>query len=204
MILPVLIALATASAGADSGCAADRSALLAMDADRFDQSALGWRSVGEKSGCELEGATLIAAYLGAHPDLAVAMRGQLAWHRGQLLALAGRRDDALAVFGTIVDPDPAQHWYRMATMAFLQRDRPSLTAARARLVALPRPADFDALAARYLRETGERLAWPFNLEIVDGLIRCFDSDYRTAYADNCAKATIRPRRAAARSRPGSR
>ncbi len=158
-----------------------------MPVEQFDQSDDGWRRVGEKRGCESAGAALIAAYLARHPRLSATHRAQLLWHRGQLLALAGRSRDALAIFGRIHDSDRAQHWYRAATIAFLRRDRSGLMTARSRLAVLPKPSDFDDAARRYRAQTGEDLVWPFNLGVVDALIRCFASDYRTAYADACAR-----------------
>lgn len=195
MILLLAIALSSA-AQPRTGCAVDQTAMLAMSVDRFDQSDAGWRRIGEKAGCELAGAALVQTYRRANAGrLNADQRAQLAWHQGQLLAMGGDRPAAIRIFTGIIETEPAQRQYQQATVAFLRRDRTALLAARSKLAAIPKPPGFDALAARFKRQTGQDVRWPENLDIVDALIRCFDSSYGVAYGNGCPRV----RRAAGRS-----
>lgn len=66
--------------------------------------------------------------------------------------------------------------YVDGTIAFLRGDRVALMAARDRLAAAARPADMPA----------DR-AWPPNLAVVEGLVRCFGRPYREAYGEACRR-----------------
>ena len=70
--------------------------------------------------------------------------------------------------------------YAAATVAFLRMTRPALLAARAKLVAEPKPDGWDEAVAE-LKASGETVLWPLNLEVVDGMILCFDKPYAEAY-----------------------
>ena len=168
------------------GCAYDRAAMLAMDLDRFDQDASGWRSVGQAPGCFLTGAELIADYRKAHPDLSLSQADELRWHEGQLRAMVG---DTLGAIPLLADSnhdgDSANQAYIDATLAFLRQDHPALVAARRRLAGLPRPADFQANADAFKAQTGRDLTWPLNLDVVDHLLACFDRPYAEAYGRAC-------------------
>jgi hypothetical protein len=59
--------------------------------------------------------------------------------------------------------------YVDATIAFLDRDRDALLKARTRLAEIP-------------PEAGKPNSKPMNLDVVDGLVRCFDRSYRDAYS----------------------
>ncbi|GAA0335043.1 hypothetical protein GCM10009087_51730 [Sphingomonas oligophenolica] len=183
-------ALLALSLGTSSpACAYDRPTMLRMSVDAFDQTDNGWRRIGERKGCEKAGAALIAAYVTRHRSgLSSAQRDQLAWHHGQLLALAGETHQAISVFRGIRDSEPAQYWYREATIAFLRRDKPALLRARAGLVSLPKPADFDAMATLFRKRFGQELTWPTNLDTVNDLVRCFDAGYRFAYSGTCPRS----------------
>ncbi|MGN6366365.1 hypothetical protein [Asticcacaulis taihuensis] len=65
-------------------------------------------------------------------------------------------------------------------MLFLNNDKPALLAARAQLLAEPKPEGWDEAVAE-LKASGETIQWPLNLEVVDGLILCFDKPYAEAY-----------------------
>lgn len=185
-MIGVVAALALALSAASPACAYNRSAMLRTSVDSFDQTDKGWRRIGEKKGCEKAGAALIGIYIARHRAvLSNAQRGQLTWHQGQLLALAGETHQAISLLSGIHDREPAQIWYRAATIAFLRRDRPALLRARTALASLPRPRDFDAMATMFRKRFGEELTWPTNLDTVDDLVRCFDATYRAAYAGAC-------------------
>jgi hypothetical protein len=110
--------------------------LLTMDQAAFDQDFDGgWRAVAKAQGCRLAAATVIEAYLlhsrPSPPPSSMLLR----WHAGQMLAMEGLTNRALAYFqGTYKqgdDPDtPAWNLYVDATIAFLRGDRAGLEAAR--------------------------------------------------------------------------
>lgn len=170
-------------------CAYDRAAMLAMDFDRFDQDASGWRSIGQAPGCFLAGAGLIADYRKAHSRLSVGQADGLRWHEGQLRAMGGDKTGAIPLLAdSSHDGDSANQAYADATVAFLRQDRPALVAARRRLAGLPQPADFRASADAFKAQTGRDLTWPLNLDVVDRLLACFDRPYAEAYGGACGPA----------------
>ncbi len=165
--------------------------MLLQDYGTFDQSGRGWRSV-DRPGCETEAADLIARYRAlqgawlAEPEAQI-----LRWHEGQIRAGLGQEAAALALFATTHDtavPDSPWNPYVDATIAFLKHDRAVLVAARDRLAASPKAPGFDAMAADYQQRTGRTLKWPPNLDVVDGLIACFERTYREAYADPACRS----------------
>lgn len=184
MILGILLALAGTPAQS-SNCSYNRTAMLAMDLDTFDQSEKGWRTIGQKSGCEGAAISAIRDYLAAHPNLSSDQKNQLLWHEGQLLAVANRYGDSLTVFSSIRETEDSQRLYQAATIAFLRRDKNALLNVRTKLASLPKPPDFDAAAKAFHDSTGQTISWPANLDVVDGLMRCFNNSYRVAYSDKC-------------------
>jgi hypothetical protein len=160
----------------DVACAFDRTGLRTMDLAAFDQSAQGWRALaGKGAACNSATADLIAEYRRLRPDI---MRGNinsylLYWHEGQTRAFDGQYREAWALIErSRVQGIPVfEGWnlYADATAAFLRRDRTALLQARTALAALP-PEDAHPGAK------------PANLDVVDGLIRCFDRSYAEAYS----------------------
>lgn len=187
--------IAVALIAAMPDCTFDQSAMLALPSRTFDQvEHRGWRALADR-GCDTAAADLIAKYRVAHGDdpLASTMR----WHEGQLRANAGDYMAARPLFAASHNTRPPFNWfgwddYVDATIAFIDRDRPALLAARARLAATPRPEthpwtdpDGSPIPSPTLAPGA---AWPENIAVVDALIRCFDRDYRAAYtAVDCAK-----------------
>lgn len=176
---------------ADPACRHDRAAMLALDEDAFDQDLTGgWRALSNK-GCELAAADLIAAYRASHGG----GRGVLSlWHEGQLRADAGQTARAIALFARSRKTraeDAGWGWnlYVDGSLAFLRHDRPALRVARDRVAALPPPADL----ARARGPDGKpaTIRWPMNLNILDGLLRCFDRLYRIAYGDGACSTPMR-------------
>jgi hypothetical protein len=181
-------------------CTYDKTAMLALSEDAFDQDLSngggGWRKIGNTPGCELAAAGLLAAYRETHPG----SDSILAWHEGQMRASAGQSSRAIPLLRAArKDPakDPAG-WnaYVDATVAFLQRDKAALADARQRLAAVPYPADsgmpplvngtveFPAEAGR----PAMKMRWPPNIDVVDGLVACFDKPYTAAYESSCRPA----------------
>jgi hypothetical protein len=184
MMLDFVLALALqahappAPAGPAGPCGVDERAMLALGMDAFDQDHDGgWRAVSARSDCEGAAADLIKSYREFMQDRIPI----LYWHEGQLRANLGQNAAAIQLMDRTrrASDDPRAPWwnpYVDGTIAFLRGDRPALLAARGRLAAVPRPADIPA----------DR-AWPPNLRVVDGLVRCFGQSYRAAYGtEACA------------------
>ncbi|HET7811008.1 MAG TPA: hypothetical protein VFL16_10570 [Steroidobacteraceae bacterium] len=156
-------------------CEFDRDRLLALDQHAFDQDLDGgWRPLGDKPQCQLVAADLLRDYRERHHNEATI----LIWHEGQMRALAGQTEAAIALFERCHVPSSSSGWneYVDATIAFLKGDRKSFDAARESLAAYPKPASFD------LKDPmGRPIEWPPNLNVVDELGRCFGMPYRQAY-----------------------
>jgi hypothetical protein len=180
-MIQMLVALALQSAAtppAPDACQVDRSALLALGQDAFDQDMNGgWRPLSQRPGCESAAADLIR-------DYRVATEGRLHvlyWHEGQLRANAGQYPEAIRLMELSRTASDSWNVFGEATIAFLRGDRAALEAARARLASLPRPPGFreEVLA------NGVHVTWPPNLAVVDGLIHCFGRPYREAATLQC-------------------
>ncbi len=170
--------LALAAAQAASPCAHDRAAMLALPLPAFDQDMKGgWRPLVDR-GCEQEAADLIRDYRTANKSTSFT----LFWHEGQLRADAGRTKAAIALFDRARRPaaEDVIGWnhYVDGSIAFLRRDRPGLQAARARLAALPKPPGFDPVGPD---GKPRPTAWPLNLHVLDGFLRCWGQPYKAAY-----------------------
>ena len=174
-------------------CSYDRAAMLAMEPGRFDQDlAGGWRTLADR-GCTREAADLLSAY-GALPKA----EGNviITWHEGQLRAELGQTAQAIALMERSHKPvngsDPG-YWnaYVDGMVAFLRQDRGALEKARARLVAIPTPTAMaeNIKDGRYhfTTEGGQQvqMPWPPNLDVLDGLLRCFGKPYVKAYGPGC-------------------
>jgi hypothetical protein len=144
--------------------------------------------VAARPGCDSVAADLVRDYRESHGSRS----GILYWHEGQLRALAGDYESATMLMEQSRDADdPSVGWnvYVAATIAFLNRDRAALLEARARLAAL-RPMNGEQVQDGFISfRTGSgqmmRVRWPLNLDVVDGLVRCFDKPYRAAYGAEC-------------------
>lgn len=182
-----------------AGCTYDRAAMLALDGDAFDQDLQGgWRTIANRPGCAVAAADLLRDYRQAH----VITGGIVVWHEGQMRAEAGQTAQAIALFEKSYTPaaEDLAGWnpYVDATIAFLKRDRTGLDAARARIAAVPYPNDKDMppLQDGYMVFPAQKgrpemkVRWPPNLDVVDGLIKCYDESYSVAYgAQRCRTST---------------
>lgn len=167
--------------GAD--CRQADDTMLALPLQDFDQGDEGWRSL-ESDGCEIAAADGIKQYRERNADTVMSADNTLVWHEAQLRASAGQTDAALELMLSRRDTaSPSIRPYTDATIAFLRRDRAGLLAARDALVALPEPQAFRDAANRYAASYPDLppLKWPLNLDVVDGLISCFDRPYSEAY-----------------------
>jgi len=181
-------ALLTIAALAPKDCSYDESKLVDMPYEAFDQDMTGgWRRL-ENRGCVSAAANLIRAYRHKNFDLPSSEQTILSWHEGQLRAIAGDYDAAIPLLlRGVPENDTAIDFvdYALGTVAFLQHDKQALITARSRLASLPKPAGFAGTVAS--TKDGKTVQipvdWPPNLNVLDGLIRCFGKPYKVAY--NC-------------------
>lgn len=180
----------------DAECGADNPGkYMNMEPKEFDQTLdQGWRVIGDQEGCERAAADLIALY--RDEVMAQHMAG-LDGHEAQLRAAAGDTEKAIELFRrrlvfqkklAVEIEDVTDVLYAEATIAYLERDRAALEAKRAELAAVPKPDWYDVLAADVVKRNPQAAAsmiWPRNLNVVDGLIACFDKPYREAYSFDC-------------------
>ena len=162
-------------------CAFDRTQMLALSQDAFDQDMNGgWRALAAREGCIEAAADLIRDYREAKglPD------SVFVWHEGQLRASLEETERAIELFEKSRYPqeDPlGWNLYVEASVAFLRKDKPALIRARDALAQVQKPADWDP---RDAQGHAFAVSWPLNLDVVDRLIRCFDRPYKEAYG-NC-------------------
>lgn len=180
--LVTLIALAgSAQQTSPEKCIYDRAAMLALDQKLFDQDMNGgWRQL-VNNGCDVEGANLIKLWRETHAK----QDSILFWHEGQLRANAGQTSPAIILFErsrktSVEDAGLGWNLYVDGTIAFLRNDRKGLELARAQLAILPQPAGFPRT-----RSDGKPIAWPLNLNVLDGFLTCWGQPYKKAYT--CGK-----------------
>ena len=183
MIWLSTLALAVVIGGSEPDvCREVDEPMLAMSLDDFDQGDHGWRSLSAK-GCDGVTADGIKRYRERNTET-LKDHHTLVWHEAQLRANAGQTDEAIALMlQTRETATDSIRPYTDASIAFLRRDRAGLLAARAALIAMPEPDYFRQAADRYAASYPSLppLAWPLNLDVVDGLIACFDKPYAVAY-----------------------
>lgn len=174
------LVLICADARADDGsnieknCKFDKNAILTQDLATFDQSSEGHEGLAEKfPDCDSAIADLIAEYRERHPEVLKKFSSYLLyWHEGQYRAFAGQYKQAESLFekSRLQDNSLGHIWnlYVDATKSFVRRDHPALLKAQAELASLP-PAAYQPDPQ------------PMNLDVVDGLVKCFDRSYTDAY-----------------------
>ena len=177
-----LLTLAVAAAPTQNPCSYDRQRLLSLDENAFDQDLKGgWRPLAYNPQCVLVAADLIRDYRAAHAHYSTI----LFWHEGQLRAEGGQTAAAISLFNRARATEPGHadwEYYVDGTIAFLKRDRQALQSARDKLAAIPRPANFNPTDG-----DGKPIAikWPPNLDVLNGLLNCFDRSYAEAYGSAC-------------------
>lgn len=188
---PVLAEGPSADAPARPECAYDREAVLALDPVAFDQTeGKGWRPLYDAH-CFTEAAELLRDWRAKHasdlapntPDNGM-MRHILTWHEAQMWAFGGRNELALPIFDSTYRQgetisDAAWNRYVDGTLAFLRRDRPRLEAAITELAAIPAPPNWGHSVGVDGKPIS--MAWPQNLDVLQGLLRCWEQPYAVAY-----------------------
>ena len=175
-----LLAAAVTAAPPVNPCAYDRDGLLALDQNAFDQDLKGgWRVLAENPHCYVAAADLIRDYREAHHSTDFI----LFWHEGQMRADAGQSEAAIGLFEKSRKAKDLIGWnfYVDGTVAFLRHDRAQLQAARDKLAALPKPADWPPTGP-----DGKpfNFKWPLNLNVLDGFLACFNRSYKEAYGSS--------------------
>ena len=186
--------MASAQETPAKNCAYDRARMLALDENQFDQNLSGGRrTLSSTPGCELAAADLLHDYREAHHKDS----GLLYWHEAQVRAFAGQYKEAIALMQHSYKPIEHDRagWnpYVDATIAFLRKDSGALEQARVKLATVPPPpkdADMPPLINGYMEMklpdgTTHKFRWPPNIDIVEGLQKCFGMPYVEAYKDTC-------------------
>jgi tetratricopeptide (TPR) repeat protein len=182
---------------AENPCPGSIIALLGPDYRSFnsDTSGGGWRFVADKEGCKGIAADLIKTY--RETKIAGQTRSLL-HHEAQLRGAVGDYAEAIALLEEILEtePDISNRLYHQAEIAFFRRDKDALLASRTSLATLPKPDEFDGGVERFKEHFPDQRppTWPINLDVVDGLINCFDKPYSEAYSSAVGhnKCPIRP------------
>lgn len=174
-------------------CAENRESILKLDEDQFDQDMPeGWRRIFLTPGCELVAAELLHDYRETHHKDSFL----LYWHEAQIRATLGQYMEAIDLMQhSYMPPESANEaWdaYVDATIAFLRREKSALAQAKLRLAAVPPPkgADMPPVINGYMEITSadggkSKMRWPPNIDVVEGLQKCFDMPYIEAYKDAC-------------------
>ena len=183
----------TGPVAAAPDCAVDHSAMMALSVDDFDQDMDGgWRALADRPGCRQAAAELIAAYRRLDRAAGVSL---LAWHEAQIRAGLGQTAQAIALMEQAYKPAAQDRagWnlYVDGSLAFLRGDRAALQQARAGLAGIAPPpglAVSDGHITASVNGKDARIPWPPNLEVLDGLLRCFDRPYDEAYGSRDCRA----------------
>ena len=192
-------ALTAAPAGITAPeCRVDRETLLKLDYEAFEHDIDGgWRPLGAVKGCEAATADLLRDYRlrngGAVAGQRIEYVYSLLRHESQLAAAAGQTDRAIALRRAARgSPMWENYYYDNAMIAFLKRNKAQLLENRAKLAALPKPDGHDEGVAAFEKKFGKPgPTWPPNLDVVDGLIACFDQPYAEAYSFACREKAAR-------------
>ena len=179
-VLAICLSLAVASCAgpAADSCEARAAAMLDLSFTAFDQGVDGWRSLDSSLACSDYADDVLAQYRSRHGlGLGPANASLLMWHEAQALAVQGDSARSINLMKHAAFPgEPRwQQLYRDGSIAFLEGELAQLQTARDRLSRLPRDASL-------IVADGKAVAWPPNLDVLDGLISCFGKPYSVAYA----------------------
>ena len=192
------ITLAAVIAAASPTCAFDKKAMLALPAEKFDQDLKGgWRPLADKPECRDQAAQLLADYRKANwSRLKLSELHINYWHEGQMRALIGQSREAAPLLMAGVDPEGQDEIdftdYALGTVTYLKHDRAALLSARARLASVPKADWYESSMKEAKAALGYVPSWPINLDVLDGLVNCFDKPYAQAYDGDCRKAKPKP------------
>lgn len=177
-VVCLCLGVASCAKPAADSCQADADAMMDMSFAAFDQGVDGWRSLDSSLACSAYADDVLAEYRSRHgPSLGPANASLLMWHEAQVLAVQGDSARSLDLMKKAAYPgEPLwQKLYREGSIAFLDGEMARLQTARDQLSRLPRDASL-------IVPGGRAVAWPPNLDVLDGLISCFGKPYSVAYA----------------------
>ena len=194
-MLTLLMTLAFAASEpvpADCSLDYDREAELARDVVAFDQTeGQGWRPLYDAE-CYIDAAELLRDWQSQHEDdldqtdpRDRSLAKILLWHEAQMWAFGHRNDLALPIFEKIdregrAASGNAWNLYVDGTLAFLNRDKAALEAAITGLAKEPKPAGWDDAVGADGQPIS--LPWPQNLDVLEGLLRCWDKTQLPIFA----------------------
>jgi hypothetical protein len=171
--------------------APERERLLALDQRDFDQDLAdgggGWRAVADKHGCAISAANLIRDYRERHS----LVEPIIYWHEGQMRAEGNEYAAAILLFEKSRPPkgqgNTGWNQYVDASIAFLKRDKSALIQARDSLSRVKAPPGVTLTDGVFEipNNSGKplKMRWPPNIDVVDGLIKCYERSYHEAYGD---------------------
>lgn len=175
-----LFVLTVSSNSSQPVCTFERASLLKLEEKSFDQDLEGgWRKIAY-SGCKKQAADLIRDWRRIHNSKSKT----LYWHEGQLRAEIGKTTAAIKLFKKSIktpEEDAGFGWnlYVEGSIAFLNRDKDGLLAARNSLAALPKPEGLDRMVD--VDGNPVTIKWPMNLHVLEAFIACWDKPYSAAY-----------------------
>ena len=173
---------------ASAACIDNRTYLLSLSPNDFDEAAEGWRKLSKETGCLKEAADLIAEFRHSHFATLTESEMHLNYlHEGQLRAAGG---DYTAARPLLMNGAPSSDYadftdYALGTIAFLDNDKTALVSAIRRLEAQPEPDWFRNYKAEHANDVGGSPVWPPNLEVLKTLLTCFGKPYSVAYGGGC-------------------
>lgn len=155
--------------------------ILELPFREFDQNpGDGWRPY-YASKCYEEAAELLKGCMARHPERAKEHH-MLAFHAGQMLSMFGEYDTAVELMRQAYSTRRSAFidWNAFvdANIAFLEKDYETLLRMRERISQQPVMTEEKGIPDWAI---GKKM----NLDVVDGLIACFDEPYVVAYQDEC-------------------
>lgn len=185
LFICVYVSLASCAKPGATSCEARADAMLDLSFEAFDQGVDGWRSLDGRLACPDAAREVLAKYRERHRDsLSPANVSLLTWHEAQVWAAQGEQPTAVRLMkeAAFAGEPGWQRLYREGSIAFMEGDLARLKAARGALASLP-------LDPKLKGWDGSEVAWPPNLDVLDGLISCFGKPYSVAYVCRPAPQT---------------
>ncbi len=180
IFMPAVMILSLLSAAENPDCSYDRTMMISLSQNEFDQDMVGgWRKLAN-AGCKREAADLIAAWIKANKSTSTTVH----WHEGQMRASIGQNAAAIALFEKArksESEDAGWGWnhYVDGSIAFLKGDKAALMASRNQLSLLPELESAKSMID--INGNPAKIDWPMNLDVLDRLISCWGKSYNEAY-----------------------
>lgn len=173
------------------GCEYNLSKMMSLSQDEFDQApGKGWRAIAGRNNCDLAAADLISDYIKNHKITSEL----LYWHEGQLHAFSGDYNGAISImlhsYKNAKHDETGWNYYVDATISFLKHDKSKFEKYKNKLSEVPPAAGLPMPTNGFIElksATGSKMkmAWPINIDVLNGLDKCFDKPYTVAYGGVC-------------------